>query len=137
VPSKFHHARGLCKAIGVIRASEILLRRALGMTRPVSVKANGYSIEVRPADSDLFVLSQVFGWEEYGIDHDRLARLREIASDWQSRGIKPLIVDAGANIGYSTLYFANLFPGACILAIEPDEATFEILSRHVSARWIF
>jgi FkbM family methyltransferase len=133
VTSKYYHARGLSKAVGVISASEILLRRALGIARPVSVKVDGHRVEVRPTDSDLFVLSQVFGWEEYRIDDAHLAHLREIASGWQSSGIKPVIVDAGANVGYSTLYFASLFPEACVLAIEPDEVAFDILSRHVQS----
>jgi hypothetical protein len=31
------------------------------------------------------------------------------------------IVDGGANVGYSSLYFARLYPSAQIIAVEPDE----------------
>lgn len=42
------------------------------------------------------------------------------------------IIDCGANIGLTTVAFANAFPGAQILAVEPDESNFEMLLRNVS-----
>ncbi|MGZ8556821.1 MAG: FkbM family methyltransferase [Chitinophagaceae bacterium] len=36
------------------------------------------------------------------------------------------IIDAGANIGLSALYFADRFPDASIIALEPDKDNFEI-----------
>ncbi len=38
-----------------------------------------------------------------------------------------LIVDAGANSGYSARYFATTYPAAKIFAIEPDESNFNLL----------
>jgi FkbM family methyltransferase len=131
MPTITYHIRGLLRAAGLAKTSEILFRRAFGVPGVVSVNVQGHKLEVRPADSDLFILSQIFGWKEYNIDSDRLARLRKVASDWQATGIEPLIIDAGANVGYSSLYFAGLFPGACVLAIEPDPPSFEILARQV------
>ena len=37
---------------------------------------------------------------------------------------KPYIVDCGANIGLSIIYFKQLFPNAEIVAFEPDEKIF-------------
>ncbi|UWU89977.1 FkbM family methyltransferase [Bradyrhizobium sp. CB1015] len=37
------------------------------------------------------------------------------------------IIDAGANIGFASIYFANRWPNARIVAIEPDPANFELL----------
>jgi FkbM family methyltransferase len=128
-----YHIRGLVKAAGLAKASEILFRRAFGIRPPISVNVRGHELEVRPTDSDLFVLSQVFGWEEYKLEANRLSLLRGVASNWKAAGITPLIIDAGANVGYSALYFASLFPGICVLAIEPDQGTFEIMTRHVRA----
>jgi FkbM family methyltransferase len=96
----------------------------------VSVCVNGYKLQVRPSDSDLFVLSQIFGWEEYRFEAWRLSMLREVAANWESTGIRPVIIDAGANVGYSALYFASLFPGVWVLAVEPDPTSFHILARH-------
>ena len=37
------------------------------------------------------------------------------------------IIDCGANIGLSAVYFASKFPNAHIIAIEPDEENFKFL----------
>jgi FkbM family methyltransferase len=132
-PGRTYYLYGLIKAAGVTKAGEILLRRALGVPGIVSVNITHYRLEVRPSNSDLFVLSQIFGWEEYRIEDWRLSILREVAAKWQTVGIKPVIIDAGANVGYSALYFASLFPGVCVLAVEPDRTSFEILTRHARA----
>lgn len=42
-----------------------------------------------------------------------------------------VIVDGGANIGLSSLYFNRKFPGAHIIAVEPDNDNFEQLSKNV------
>lgn len=41
------------------------------------------------------------------------------------------IVDTGANIGLASIYFANRWPKAKIIAIEPDPENFEILRENV------
>lgn len=43
------------------------------------------------------------------------------------------IIDAGANIGLTSLYFANRFPSANIVALEPDAGNFELLKANTSA----
>ena len=42
----------------------------------------------------------------------------------------PYIIDGGANIGLSTLYFKRRFPGATVIAFEPDPAVFAVLERN-------
>lgn len=42
----------------------------------------------------------------------------------------PLIVDAGANIGISALYFKHLFPNCRIICFEPDPKTYERLKEN-------
>lgn len=44
---------------------------------------------------------------------------------------KPVIVDAGAHIGMSVVYFKMLFPKAKIMAYEPVPANFELLKKNV------
>lgn len=39
-----------------------------------------------------------------------------------------LIVDCGANVGYSAVYFLSRYPDARVVAIEPDPANFALLS---------
>jgi len=43
-----------------------------------------------------------------------------------------VIVDAGANIGLSAVFFANKYPGAIVIALEPEESNFQLLQRNVS-----
>ncbi|MDR2409279.1 MAG: FkbM family methyltransferase, partial [Bacteroidales bacterium] len=40
------------------------------------------------------------------------------------------IIDAGANIGLRTIWFANIFPDANIIAIEPEKTNFDLLQRN-------
>jgi FkbM family methyltransferase len=42
-----------------------------------------------------------------------------------------LVVDVGANVGYSVVYFARLFPRAQIIAIEPNPINLKALTRNV------
>jgi FkbM family methyltransferase len=68
---------------------------------------------LRPRSSDFFVYQQVFVFEEY----------RHLAEPNSVR----TIVDAGAYIGLSSLYFAAKFPHARIIALEPDPDNFRLL----------
>ena len=47
--------------------------------------------------------------------------------------VRPFIVDCGANIGMSILFFKRTYPGSRILAFEPDPETFTLLKRNVEA----
>lgn len=41
------------------------------------------------------------------------------------------VIDMGAHIGLTTLYFAQMYPDAQIVAYEPDPANFELLLKNV------
>lgn len=43
----------------------------------------------------------------------------------------PLIIDAGAHIGMTVIYFKMLFPKAKIIAFEPIEANFKLLRKNI------
>jgi FkbM family methyltransferase len=43
------------------------------------------------------------------------------------------IVDAGANVGYSSAYFLSHFPDAEVIALEPDPENFKALERNLAA----
>ena len=43
----------------------------------------------------------------------------------------PFIIDAGAHIGLATLYFKKNFPGAEVLAIEPNPESFRLLEKNI------
>lgn len=44
-----------------------------------------------------------------------------------------VIVDAGANIGLTAVYFANQFPAARILALEPESSNYALLCKNTAA----
>lgn len=44
---------------------------------------------------------------------------------------RPFIIDAGAHIGLTTLYFKKQFPGAEIVAIEPNALNFKLLEQNI------
>ena len=53
--------------------------------------------------------------------------------DFLSAIDNPTIIDCGANIGISVLYFKKKFPNAKIIAFEPDRSAFECLSANIKA----
>src|SRR6266540_416966 len=50
---------------------------------------------------------------------------------FQTSHLSPYIIDGGANIGLSTLYFKELYPNSHITAFEADEQIFDVLKRNV------
>ncbi|HLD11811.1 MAG TPA: FkbM family methyltransferase [Patescibacteria group bacterium] len=48
----------------------------------------------------------------------------------------PLIIDCGANIGLSVLYFRKRYPEAHIIAFEPNPKTYQILERNMKNNYV-
>ncbi|HVF96167.1 MAG TPA: FkbM family methyltransferase [Flavisolibacter sp.] len=46
---------------------------------------------------------------------------------------KPLIIDCGANMGVSVIYFAKEHPAATIVAFEPEEGIYEVLQKNIAS----
>jgi FkbM family methyltransferase len=44
-----------------------------------------------------------------------------------------VILDCGANVGITALYFASRYPNARIYSVEPNEKNFEMLKRNTAA----
>jgi len=75
-------------------------------------------VEIRKSDSDLPIFYQVFAELQYDIKYNLK--------------FTPLnIIDCGANVGYSCLYFAESFPDATIIGIEPQKDNFKQLQKNV------
>lgn len=83
----------------------------------ISIPKIKYPIKIRAKTSDIPTFEQIFLNEEYNLPVD----------------IKPrLIIDGGANVGYASIFFANKFPQAHIIAVEPEESNFKILKENTS-----
>lgn len=108
------------------------LLRPAGKHYDVTLVGDGYRVQHRGSVADRGVLVQVFQLQEYSF---------EPLSPWLSRsqahpGSDPrkarLIVDCGANIGASVVYFAKTFPDARIIALEPEPDNFSLLVRNAA-----
>jgi FkbM family methyltransferase len=77
-----------------------------------------FPLHVRPCDSDMDVLSQVFIQQHYSA-----VMLRSPAG---------LIIDCGANVGISAAYFLTRFPEVTVIAVEPDPGNFALLQRNLA-----
>jgi FkbM family methyltransferase len=82
----------------------------------------------RPGTSDEGVIVQVLKNSDYNFG--RLKRSADLNGVYQRivrSGRVPLILDAGANIGASAVYFSYSFPESRVLAIEPEQSNFDLL----------
>lgn len=52
---------------------------------------------------------------------------------FSSSSDRPLVLDCGANIGLSTIYFKRLFPNARVVAFEPDAKIFSACRHNLDA----
>lgn len=87
---------------------------------------------MRPGESDLDVLHQIYWLKSYGIGSGTLDRVKRRYDAILAAGRKPIVVDAGANIGISTIWFARSFPEAQVIAIEPDPGNFALLHTNIA-----
>jgi FkbM family methyltransferase len=53
--------------------------------------------------------------------------------DFRAETDSPTIIDAGANIGLSVIFFKKLYPNCNIIAFEPDPDIFQLLVKNVQA----
>lgn len=79
-------------------------------------------IVLRPFAGDIFVLFEVL-----------LGRCYQIPDAILSPERVRVILDCGANIGITSLYFASRYPNARIFSIEPDKENFALLKRNTAA----
>lgn len=70
---------------------------------------------IRVRTSDFYCFQQIFAEQQYALD---------------VRFPPRTIIDAGANIGLASIYFANLFPEARVVAVEPESNNFDLLKEN-------
>lgn len=93
------------------------MKAVKGSLHRVSVPGLRHPIFLRAGTSDVLVFIQIFIERELEFD---------------AREVPSTIVDAGANIGLASVYFSHRFPKAKVVALEVDQANFELLTRNTS-----
>ena len=111
--------RGILRLLGFPQTIHYNIQRLLG-TQITKLKVRGVPTPLfcRPSRSDHRILFHVFG-----------RRALEIPLQDAPR----LIVDGGANVGYASIYFANKYPDARIIAVEPDAENCALFRMNCSA----
>lgn len=84
----------------------------------LTIKFLGVTIKTPDSASLRFLNHELFGLEIY---------------KFKSQNENPLIIDCGANIGLSVIYFKRLFPNAKVIAFEPDKKIFQYLKFNISS----
>jgi FkbM family methyltransferase len=85
----------------------------------LDAKIDGFAapVHVRVPSTDLRVYEQVMLRKEYDLPAQREPSF---------------IVDAGANIGLASVFFANRYPHARILSLEPEKSNYDMLVRNAA-----
>jgi FkbM family methyltransferase len=127
VRNPFYQAAALWKyarAIGwsaAVRLRYNDLKARAGISKPSSLelrlKNSKFPLLMRTLTSDREVLEQVFIQREY-----------EVAELSQPK----MILDLGANVGYSSAYFLSRYGSASVLAVEPDPGNYAVCCRNLA-----
>jgi FkbM family methyltransferase len=115
-------ANGYISCFGFLRGIFFLAARTAGLYpsgKAVLATVPGSDIQllVRLGTPDIQVFNEIYHEKE---------------QDWNFEIAPKTILDAGAYTGLSTVYFAMRYPGAKVIAIEPSEENFALLTRNVS-----
>ena len=90
---------------------------ARGMLCRATVPGSNIKVFLRLGSSDISVFNGIFRWLEYCWDLERSPRT---------------VVDGGAYIGLSAIYFTMRYPGVRVIAVEASESNFNLLVRNTS-----
>lgn len=91
-------------------------KQLAGITRGSTLEFRGHRVLVNDPPNVRVLCRDLFDNHIYGFESERP---------------DPRILDVGANIGMSVIYFKDLYPAATIVALEPDPAIFPYLEQNV------
>jgi FkbM family methyltransferase len=86
-----------------------------GGLQDIDIPGIAHPVSVRCGTADASTFEKIFVWNDYDLDYPV--------------GVNS-VIDAGANIGLSAVYFATRFPDATVVAIEPQSENFRLLERN-------
>ncbi len=89
---------------------------------------------LRTGTADWIIFNQIFVRREY--DLSRFPQWEEVVTRYRDildQGETPTIIDCGANVGLSSIWFSLQFPAARIIAVEMEAENFLRLQRNLEA----
>ncbi len=106
--------------LGVKGVALFLFSKCTGNRPIVRVQVPGivHPVSIRIGTTDLATFKQVLVERHYEFDKPKAPRF---------------IIDAGANIGLASVYFANRYPQAKIVSIEPESSNYAMLKKNTAA----
>lgn len=119
------HERQFRKALGLrgaLRHLALRLRLKAGSSCPqflLSSRLAPFPLWIRANTSDEKVFRQIFVRQEYA------------AIQADSNAVR-LVIDCGANVGFSSAYFLSRFPRCSVIAVEPDSGNFAQLQKNLA-----
>lgn len=85
---------------------------------PTQTDILGNPLTLIDAASFLYIYEEVFERQIY---------------KFKTKNRAPKIIDGGANIGLSAIYFKQLYPESSVIAFEPDDMAFEALRKNLAS----
>ncbi len=105
----------LKKHLSFAEATSFYLKMKTGNWDNFNLRKLKHSFSIRNNPFDFATLEEVILKEDYNLNIN----------------FNPsTIIDGGANIGLTSVFFANKFPEADIVAVEPEEGNFEMLRKN-------
>lgn len=123
VRQRCHNWRVVFEALGPYRTfCHLMRRRRRTETAVYRLRPKGLSFDLfaRADSSDLHVFHQMFIENEYA----PIADLSNVG----------LVIDCGANVGYSSAWFLAQFPQSFVVAVEPDSGNFQMLTKNLAGQ---
>lgn len=108
--------------IGPFKMAEYLVRTTISRITKCQMQFKlpqmANPVAIRTGMSDMQVFHDIFIWGEYSF-------LKPVAE-------RTTVLDIGANVGYSSTYFAGIYPKCKVVAVELMHSNFEQLSRNTA-----
>lgn len=102
-------------ALGYGKGISTFAKIKLKNTNSISIPGVKHPFKLRAGTSDINAFNQVFVYQEYNFPVDFEPKF---------------IIDGGSNVGLAAIYFANKFPNATIVSIEPESGNFKLLTEN-------
>ncbi len=119
---QFKAFSALTNKIGPMKMAEYLVRAATSRRSKETMRFQlphmANPVEIRTATSDMQVFHDIFIWDEYGFLLPNTNRLT--------------VLDIGANVGYSSTYFAGIYSRCNIVAVELMHTNFLQLCKNTA-----